>query len=91
MDKNKRDMSKKIAKCNTCKHYGGQGTCGTVTETKGDNKTCMAAVFGDFDNEDFSPMPAWVVTYGNSGNSKGNLRVHKDYGCINHNKEFDKE
>ena len=31
-----------MKECNTCKHWGGQGTRGTKTETDGDNRVCMA-------------------------------------------------
>jgi len=75
--------------CSTCKHWGGQGTTGLVKTTQGDYRTCMAYLFGDMDNEDFRPMPDWKVTYGSLNGAKGALEVHKDYGCVNHNPDFD--
>jgi len=75
--------------CSTCKHFGAQGVIGLVKESEGNDRYCSAHLFGDIDNEDFREMPFWEVTYGNSGNSKGVLKVHKDFGCLNHNETFD--
>jgi hypothetical protein len=79
----------KINTCSTCKHWGGQGVIGVVQVFSGDNRTCMAYLFGDMDNDDFRPMPDWVVTFGTLGGAKGVLKVHKDFGCINHNNKFE--
>ncbi len=75
--------------CSTCKHWGGQGTIGTVTHTEGNYRPCMAYLFGDMDNENFKPMPDWKVTFGSLNGAKGVLEVHKDFGCVNHNPDFD--
>ena len=75
--------------CASCKHWGGQGTFGTVKETEGEERSCMAYLFGDFTNHDFREMPNWVVTFGSLHGAKGVLTTHKDFGCINHNPVFD--
>jgi hypothetical protein len=76
------------ALCETCKHFGGQGCYGLNKEEKGDTRYCACCSFGDFD-KDTAPMPEWRVTWGNAGGSKGNIYVHKTFGCVNHNPEFD--
>ena len=77
--------------CNTCKHWGGQGTIGMVKTTNGKYRPCIAYLFGDMDNRDFKPMPEWKVTFGNLNGAKGILEVHENYACINHNGTFDVE
>jgi len=76
------------ALCETCKHFGGQGCYGLNKEETGDTRYCACCSFGDFD-KDTAPMPEWRVTWGNAGGSKGNIYVHKAFGCINHNPDFD--
>ena len=80
-------MSEKI--CNTCKHWGGQGVIGTKKTTEGDERVCMAYLFYDIDNNDFRPIPDWVVTYGSLSGAKGVLKTHRTFGCINYNNGFD--
>jgi hypothetical protein len=75
--------------CSTCKHWGGQGTIGLAKTTTGDNRTCMAYLFGDMDNENFKSMPNWKVTFGNLNVAKGVLETHKDFVCVNHNSVFE--
>lgn len=75
--------------CSTCKHFGAQGVIGLVKEIDENYRYCSAVLFGDVDNYDFRHMPFWEVTYGNSGNSKGVLKTHKDFGCLNYNEIFD--
>lgn len=74
--------------CSSCKHWGGQGTIG-IQKTEGDERACIAYLFGDMDNPDFKPMPDWVATFGGLNGAKGELRTHKDFGCINHNSIFE--
>jgi hypothetical protein len=81
--------SPKREECITCKHWGGQGIAGSVIETIGDDKTCMAYLFGDLDNKNFKQMPNWVVTFGSLNGAKGVLKTHKNFGCVNHNPLFD--
>lgn len=80
-----------VAMCSSCKHWGGQGTIGLVKTTTGDNRTCMAYLFGDMDNENFKPMPDWKVTFGSLNSAKGVLETHKDFGCVNHNPVFEEQ
>jgi hypothetical protein len=77
--------------CSTCKHWGGQGTIGTREYEEGDKRTCMAYLFGDIYNDDFRPMPDWVVTFGNLNGAKGVLKTHRDFCCVNHNPSFEKK
>jgi hypothetical protein len=62
---------------------------GIQQQKEGDIRTCMAYLYGDMDNEEFRPMPDWVVTFGILGGAKGVLKVHKGFGCINHNNNFE--
>ena len=74
--------------CETCKHFGGQGCFGLAKEDTGDTRYCAVCVFGDFDKP-IAPMPEWKVTWGNDRGFKGNIYVHKKFGCINHNPKFE--
>jgi hypothetical protein len=84
---NKGEISKT---CQSCKHFGAQGRLGGLKQNLvDDNRPCSAYLFGDDENEDFRIMPDWVATFGSIGYAKGVLKVHKDFGCINHNSIFE--
>lgn len=83
------DNEKKYPTCSTCKHFGAQGRKGLVQELTGEERTCMAYLFSDIDNEDFRPMPDWEVTWGSLNGAKGVLKVDEKFGCINHNENYD--
>lgn len=77
-------------KCSKCKHWGGQGVTGVAKTLEGDDRVCMAHLFGDYDNNNFKPMPYYNITFGNINGAKGQLYTNKDFGCINYNPEYDK-
>ena len=62
-------------KCNTCKYWGGQGMVGINTKTTCFHRICMARQF-----DGFKPMPI---------GANGTLKTHKDFGCVNHNSEYE--
>ncbi|MBB3841092.1 hypothetical protein FHS57_005113 [Runella defluvii] len=74
--------------CKTCKHFGAQGRFGLVKH-EGESRFCSAYLFSDEDNENFVSMPDFVVTFGNMNGAKGCLRVNENFGCVNHNPNFD--
>ena len=76
-------------KCATCKHFGGQGCVGLKHEA-GEWRYCAAFLYGDY-SKDIEPMPEYRVTWGNTNGAKGQLFVHQDFCCINHNPVFDEE
>lgn len=88
--KAKENVETEVSKptCKTCKHFGSQGTFGLVKEN-GERRYCAAYLFEDNDNDDFRNMPDWKVTYGNMNDAKGQLTVSENFGCINHNPNFD--